>query len=134
MQNKKRVGLSTALPSIGCTVKGMIFFLKLLHESIKYWACKTRLYIFYIRYPLMNEYVYPEYIFTHWICANMQSHHADRLFQPLGPHHGFPERWTPTYYSVYNSQLEDTLNNKRCLPRPGFKPRTSSCGTRKESV
>ena len=45
----------------------------------------------------------------------MQSHHADRLFKPLGPHLGFTERRTPTYYSVYNSQLEDTLNNTSYL-------------------
>ena len=36
-------------------------------------------------------------------------------------------------YSVYNSQLEDTLKNTSCLPRPGFEPGTSSCGTRKKS-
>ena len=34
--------------------------------------------------------------------------------------------------SLYNSQLEDTLNNTSCLPCSGFEPKTSSCGTRKE--
>ena len=38
-----------------------------------------------------------------------------------------------TYYNVYNSQLKDTLENTSFLPRPGFKPGTSLCGTRKES-
>ena len=36
-------------------------------------------------------------------------------------------------YSVYNSEFEDTLKNTSCLPRSGFEPRISSCGTRKES-
>ena len=34
-----------------------------------------------------------------------------QLFKPSGPRHGFPERRTPTYYSVYNSEFEDTLKN-----------------------
>ena len=38
-----------------------------------------------------------------------------------------------TYYNVYNSDFEDTLKNTSFLPRPGFEPGTSSCGTRKES-
>ena len=65
-----------------------------------------------------------------WLCANMLSHHADSLFKPFGPCHGFMERRSPTYYSVRYSLLEDTLKNTSCLPRPGFEPGTSSCGTR----
>ena len=38
MWNKKIVVLRTTASSIGCTVKGILFFLKLLHESIVYWA------------------------------------------------------------------------------------------------
>ena len=36
-------------------------------------------------------------------------------------------------YTVYNSQLEVTLNNTGCLPCPWFEPVTSSVGPRKES-
>ena len=38
MWNKKIVNLRMTSPSIGCTVKGILFFLTLLHESIVYWA------------------------------------------------------------------------------------------------
>ena len=38
MWNKKRVVLRMTAPSIGCTVKGIILFLRLLHNSIEYWA------------------------------------------------------------------------------------------------
>ena len=40
IQNKKIVVLRTNEPSIGCTIKGIYFFLTLLHKSIKYWAYK----------------------------------------------------------------------------------------------
>ena len=55
MWNKKRVVLRMTVTSIGCTVKGTLFFLMLSHESIKYWTCELRLYILYIRYSLMTE-------------------------------------------------------------------------------
>ena len=45
----------------------------------------------------------------------MYSHHADSLFKPLGPRNGFPERRTPTYDSVYDSQLEYWIKNTSCL-------------------
>ena len=53
--------------------------------------------------------------------------------KPLMDHkwlHYNPQR-IYSYYSIYNSQLEDTLKNTSSLPLPGFEPRTSSCGTRK---
>ena len=37
------------------------------------------------------------------------------------------------YYSIYNSQLENTLKGLTCLPCLGFKPGTSSYETRKYS-
>ena len=38
MWNMKIVVLRTTAYSNGCTVKGILFFLRLLHESIVYWA------------------------------------------------------------------------------------------------
>ena len=38
--NNKIVVLRTTAPSIGCTIKGIIFFLIILHKSIEYWACE----------------------------------------------------------------------------------------------
>ena len=38
MWNKKRVVLRTTAPSIGCTVKGILIFLRILRDSIVYWA------------------------------------------------------------------------------------------------
>ena len=40
MRNKKIFVLPTTASSIGCSVKGILFFLRLLHESIVYRACK----------------------------------------------------------------------------------------------
>ena len=40
MWNKKIVFLHTTVPSIGCTGNGVLLLLRLLHGSIKYWACK----------------------------------------------------------------------------------------------
>ena len=42
-RNKKIVVLHTTAPFIGCTVKETLFFLTILHKSIKYWACELRL-------------------------------------------------------------------------------------------
>ena len=38
MWNKKIEIQRTFAPSVGCTIKGIIFFLNFLHESIIYWA------------------------------------------------------------------------------------------------
>ena len=76
----------------------------------------------------------------HWVGMSRVQIHAldvrfyelspcEQLFKPSRPCHGFPDHWTLTYYSVYNSELEDTLKNTRCLPCQGFEPGTSSCGT-----
>ena len=45
---------------------------------------KLRQYILYIRYPPISEEVYQEYIFTHWLCADMYSHHAEMYLNLQG--------------------------------------------------
>ena len=40
MWNKKIVVLRTTAHYIVYTIKGILLFLRILHESIKYWACK----------------------------------------------------------------------------------------------
>ena len=131
MWNKKIVVLCTTAPSIGCTIKGILFFLRLLRDSIIYWAGEIA--AIHIVHTISSH---------HWVGISRVHIHAlavrsyvlspcGQLFKPSGPRHGFPERRTPTYYSVYNSDFEDTLKNTSFLPLPGFEPGTSSCGTRK---
>ena len=43
--NNRIVVLHTTAPSIGSTVKVKLFFLRLIHKYIKYWARELQIYI-----------------------------------------------------------------------------------------
>ena len=116
MWNKRRVFLRTTATSIGCDVKRILLFLTVLRDSIVYWAGETA--AVHIVHTISSH---------HWVGISRVHIHAlsvrlyvlspcGQFFKPSGPRHGFPERLTPTYYSVYNSEFEDTIKNTSCLP------------------
>ena len=95
-----RLRLPLAAPS-----RGYFFFLRLLHESIEYWAYEIAA-VHIVHVIISHDWVGISRVNSHALAVSyMYSHHADRLFKPIEPRHGFPKRRTRTDYCVYNSQL-----------------------------
>ena len=109
MWNKKRVVLRTTAPSIGCTVKGILFFLRLLRNYIVYWAGEiVAVHILHTISPQYLVVISRVHIHTLYVRLYVISPYG-QLFKYSGPCHGFPERRNPTHYIFYNSEFEDTL-------------------------